>query len=229
MKKKAVFGLVVVVMMVAAGCGGGGSVTVEKLAEKLGKMKPNTADTPYTVKLDATVNITAKMDSVLQIVQSEGKYVILDISDCAAKDNTIDRDSHVGGEYVKGIILPKTLTAIGYGAFYRSEDLATVSIPSGVTLIGPTAFSQCGLTSVTIPASVAEIGWAAFSQISSLESVTFADGSNIPDDKFGAAAFPPNEMNVGGFRGSNALKDAYLANGAGTYTFNRDTRVWTKE
>jgi hypothetical protein len=216
--------------LVLTGCGGG-AVTVEKLPDKLGKMKPNTVDTPYTLKLDAAVNITAKMSDIYRAVRSEGKYVILDLSACTAKDNTIDRDfnNFNSNEYIKGIILPKTLTTIGFLAFQQWRHLTTISIPSGVTSIGANAFYESGLTSVTIPSSVTEIGDAAFGEMRSLESVTFADGSNIPGDKFGGIAFPPSEIKIyTGYWGSNALKDAYLANGAGTYTLDQDG-VWTKK
>jgi hypothetical protein len=214
------------------GCGGG-SVTVEKLGDKLGKMKPNTADTPYTIKLDATVNITAKMGDIYKAVKSEGKYIILDLSACTAKDNTIDNDSGFSSfndcEYIKGIILPKTLTTIGYAAFSEWQHLAIISIPSGVTSIGIGAFYRCGLRLVTIPSSVIEIGVGAFSEIP-LAIVTFVEGSNIPGDKFGNVAFPPSEMSgLGFYYGSNALRDAYLANGSGTYAFDWDNKVWTKK
>jgi hypothetical protein len=214
--------------LVLAGCGGGGSVTVEKLADKLGKMKPNTWDAPYTIKIDARVNITAKMNDIDLAVRSEGKYVILDLSACTAKDNTISGGvfGSSDNEYIMGIILPKTLTTIGAVAFYEWKYLQTVSIPSEVTSIERGAFYQCGLTSVTIPSSVTDIGVGAFG-CNSLRSVVFADGSNIPGDKFESAAFPPYEISVYGFFGSDVLRDAYLANGAGTYTLDRNT--WTKK
>jgi hypothetical protein len=226
MMRKTVFGLIAAVMIAAAGCGGGGGVPAEKLADTLGKLKANTADTPHTVKLDDTVNITVKMDDIYKTVESEGKYVILDFSACTAKDNTIDgKFGFWNNEYIKGFILPKTLTTIGWDTFGGWVHLTTISIPSGVTSIGPGAFFGCELTSVTIPSSVTEIGSHAFGN--TLESVTFAAGSNIPGDKFGDG--PPYNMNIGGFPGSSALRDAYLANGAGTYTFNRDNGVWTKK
>ena len=51
--------------------------------------------------------------------------------------------------------------------------LTSITIPSGVTSIGNSAFSGCGsLVSITIPSGVESIGSRAFNSCSSLESVT---------------------------------------------------------
>jgi hypothetical protein len=208
----AAFGLAV------AGCGGSGgsAVPVEKLADTLGKLKANTADTPHTVKLDDTVNITVKMRDIDKAVKSEGKYVVLDFSACTAKDNTVNQE---GGdnEYIKGIILPKTLTTIGIRAFAWWKHLTTISIPSGVTSIGSGAFSECGLTSVTIPSSVTEIEDGAFLG-NSLTSVTLpANVTMMEDDRW--SSFPGNLVRV------------YASGGklAGTYTSGDGGETWTRQ
>jgi hypothetical protein len=202
-----------------AACGGG-AIPAKKLTEKLGKLTANTADTPHTVKLDNTVNINAKGSDVDEAIEAEGKYVILDLSECRATGNTIGRsfggdDYTMGNEFITGIILPKSLTAIGENAFYRCSGLSSVTIPAGVTSIGGSAFSGCSsLSSVTIPASVTSIGGGAFSGCDSLNSVTFASGSAITEDNF---------------RDWGGLRDAYLAGGAGTYTREPEGETWTKQ
>ena len=61
-------------------------------------------------------------------------------------------------------------------------------IPNTVESIGPSAFQDCpDLTSIEIPASVTEIGEWAFGWCTSLETVTFAEGSQLSE--IGGSAF----------------------------------------
>ena len=73
------------------------------------------------------------------------------------------------------IIIPNSVTYIGYSAFYNCSGLTgTLSIPNNVTSIGNSAFYKCsGLTgTLNIPNSVTSIGNDAFYGCSSLTSVT---------------------------------------------------------
>ena len=71
------------------------------------------------------------------------------------------------------VTIPTGVTSIGNSAFRGCSGLTSVTIPTGVTSIGDWAFSDCsGLTSVTIPNSVTFIGWSTFNGCSGLTSVT---------------------------------------------------------
>ncbi len=59
--------------------------------------------------------------------------------------------------------VPTPVTAIGNSAF-SNKQLTAVTIPSSVTSIGDGAFQQNQLTAVTIPSSVTSIGTRAFEQ-----------------------------------------------------------------
>jgi hypothetical protein len=84
-------------------------------------------------------------------------------------------------------------------------------------------FSNCSsLESVTIPYSVTTIGQEVFGG-TSLTSVTFATGSNIPDTSFGGNTFP--EISNGN---DNGFMDAYGTGKAGTYTRAANGSTWTK-
>ena len=72
----------------------------------------------------------------------------------------------------------KTVTSIGYQAFYYCSGLTSVTIPDGVTGIGERTFAGCdGLTSVTIPDGVTSIGGSAFKGCSGLTNVVI--GSSV--------------------------------------------------
>jgi hypothetical protein len=128
------------------------------LAEHLTSLAANTAETPHTVTLAASVTIDTADTSANGVwttmnstVQTAGKYVILDISACTAAygatANIIVGNSSgnfniiQSNTYIKGIILPDTLTSIGYSAFAGCSGLTSVTIPGSVTSIGYSAFA----------------------------------------------------------------------------------------
>ncbi len=70
-------------------------------------------------------------------------------------------------------IIPNSVTAIGFDAFYGCTGLTSITIPNSVTAIGSDTFFGCtGLTSITIPNSVTIIGTKAFKNCTELTSVT---------------------------------------------------------
>ena len=65
------------------------------------------------------------------------------------------------------------VTSIGESAFYRCQDLTSVSIPGSVNTIGEQAFLGCNkLTSINLPNGLTIIGGYAFCECSALTSVT---------------------------------------------------------
>ena len=77
----------------------------------------------------------------------------------------------------KSSTIPSTVTAIGGSAFSDCTSLKSITIPSSVTTIGNRAFSDCtSLTSITISTGVTAIGSEAFSRCTSLKSITIPSG-----------------------------------------------------
>ena len=76
----------------------------------------------------------------------------------------------------KTTVIPSTVTSIGESAFSNCSSLTSVTIPNSVTSIGVCAFLRCsGLTSITIPNSVDSIGHYAFQNCSGLTSITIGN------------------------------------------------------
>ena len=101
---------------------------------------------------------------------------------------------------ITDIMLPETITVIGYCAFFFCEDLTNITIPSSVMSIGESAFNNCdNLTSVTIRNGVKSIGEEAFSDCQSLTHITIPDSVTSIGDS--------------AFDGCEALKSVYIGEG----------------
>lgn len=112
------------------------------------------------------------------------------------------------------VLLPSSITAIGYSAFQKCSGLTSVIIPSLVSTIGSGAFLSCNsLISVNIPASVTSIGGSAFScsglisvdagnpNYSSLDGVLFDKNRTTllqcPTSKTGNYSIPSSVLYIG--------------------------------
>ena len=77
-----------------------------------------------------------------------------------------------GLSVIESIILPESLTSIGYAAFQRTL-MNSIEIPDAVTTIGPWAFESCtDLESLTLPETLTSIGGWAFQNCDALTEVT---------------------------------------------------------
>ena len=118
-----------------------------------------------------------------------GKLSVLDLSEAkvvSGGDTSsyyYTYNDHIGGNTfancvgLTSLTLPSGVTLIGYSAFEGCSGLTSLDIPSGVTEIGGSAFEGCsGLTSLDIPSGVTEIGRSAFSGCSGLTSLDIPSG-----------------------------------------------------
>jgi hypothetical protein len=122
--------------------------------------------------------------------------------------------------YIKGILLPSTLTSVGDYAFNECTSLTSVSFPSGIATVGERAFYGCtNLTGIVIPASVTSIATYAFGNCTALTTVTF-EGNTAKIANVNAF---PNGANLLTAAGATANSTPAQA---GTYTLEGST--WTK-
>ena len=81
---------------------------------------------------------------------------------------------------LKEIIIPDSVTSIGFRAFYNCRKLTSVTIGNSVTNIGDYVFRDCtGLTSITIPDSVTSVGSYAFYGCTALTSITVDENNTV--------------------------------------------------
>lgn len=88
------------------------------------------------------------------------------------------------------VVVPNSVTKIGYGAFNNCAALASITIPDSVTTIDVAAFVGCAFESITIPDSVTKIGEGAFAECRSLKSIT------LPDSVTSLAAYTFNDCSA---------------------------------
>lgn len=94
------------------------------------------------------------------------------------------------GMSLTSVSFPNTVTTIDDYAFTGCQGLKTVTLPSGLTTIGNSAFAVSGLTSITIPDSVTTIGANAFN-FCSFTYIEIGSGvTSIGDYAFDAGSVP---------------------------------------
>lgn len=108
---------------------------------------------------------------------------IFDYPEYTGVENAIQYYAKVeGGLKVASFSIPPKLSTvtitdtkkIGFGAFSGCTGLTSITLPDGVTNIGPYAFYGCnGLTDMVIPESMEDIGFMAFGSCESLKTFTW--------------------------------------------------------
>ena len=129
--------------------------------------------------------ITASTATGAVTIPSElGGYAVKRVgNDTALFDTALFGDSNTS---VTSVVIPNSVTSIGYSAFYGCTGLNSLTIPNSVTSIGDYAFAGCsGLTSLTIPSSVTIIGDGVFSDCTGLITMSIPSSvTSIGDSAF---------------------------------------------
>lgn len=138
-------------------------------------------------KLFLFVMIVLPIIASADIVGIDGIYYDLDPN---TKQATV-RSNPDYSKYCGNIVIPATVTygdssydvtTIAYNAFYRCNELLSISIPNSVTRIGMNAFEGCGIKDLIIPNSVTYIEKNAFSICTELTSVTMGSGLDVIEE-----------------------------------------------
>ena len=145
-------------------------------------------------------NSEVDFSSMLEFELSEdgNSYIVSSGQNCTAENVIIPSEyngkpvTEIGNDAfanmpIKSVVFPDSIKVIGEWSFCGDNELESITIGQGVTIIGSTAFSECySLKNVVIPDSVQTIGDCAFS-CSGIETVTIGSGiKTIADEAFGA-------------------------------------------
>lgn len=77
---------------------------------------------------------------------------------------------------IRSVVIEPGVTNVGYWAFGNCENLTSVSLPDGITVVEEDAFYNTGLTSIVLPNTVQRVEKAAFSDCKSLQSCDLGRG-----------------------------------------------------
>lgn len=126
------------------------------------------------------------------------------LKDCPFCKATLPIDREIRNDYLKNgfdisknellryvgeggdIVIPESVTIIGYGAFSYCRNLNSIVLPKNLTVVGDWSFYECSnLTSITLPTSLVDIGESAFLRCKSLTNVTIPNSlTNIGGNAF---------------------------------------------
>lgn len=93
------------------------------------------------------------------------------------------------GYSISSLILPNNLYQVSDSAFYRCENLKSITFGDKLTTIGSMAFAHTNITSVKIPDTVTDVGTNIFLECKKLKKVSIGKSMNsIPDSMFHACS-----------------------------------------
>jgi len=154
--------------------------SIDALKSWLEAQPDNTANTPYSIKLDVTeiINpINGTLDSAVEsIITTREKFVNLEL---IGTFSIIGSSAFSDCLYLTGIAIPNGVTFIENYVFNRCANLTSIIIPNSVTKIGHSedVFIDCtSLTSVTFERADTDISYAYFPYQDSLQTAYDAGG-----------------------------------------------------
>ena len=110
----------------------------------------------------------------MEVIPNQFLYGKSNIMELVLPNNTkeIRDEAFRGCNRMKEVVLPESVTSIGYAAFFGSG-ITSINLPDGITSIGNSAFDDCYyLESINIPAGITRIEERTFSSCRSLKSIS---------------------------------------------------------
>ncbi|MBQ7380169.1 MAG: leucine-rich repeat protein, partial [Clostridia bacterium] len=133
--------------------------------------------------------------------------------------------AYPAGATATSYTVPQTVTVIGEAAFFGTQNLRSVELPSALCEIRREAFYDCAvLNSMHIPANVVQISNLAFAYTPKLGQISFDENSKLPRISYQAFAYsgitnlrvPASVTSIaqGAFEGCSKLRLVTFASGS---------------
>ena len=131
----------------------------------------------------------------------------------------LTKDGRTLVQGVNGVVeIPSGVTVVGESAFLNLDGLTQVTIPAGVTTIGQYAFHRCdGLADVVIPGSVTNIGEGAFSMCGRLTDISVSAENEVYVSRNGMLLNKDGTTLIQGVNGEVVIPSSVRM--IGTYAF----------
>lgn len=125
------------------------------------------------------------------------------------------------------VVIPSGVTVVGKSAFRNLDGLTQVTIPTGIEVIGPSAFYGCGgLTDVAIPAGVTSIGQRAFAACGRLKAISVEAGNKVYSSRNGMLLDKDGTTLIQGVNGEVEIPPGVVTIGEWAFVYYADlTRV----
>lgn len=153
-------------------------------------IKESARTSAVSISIPATHSFFGPELPVIEIGQQGFKGCIkLESITIGSNVTKIEPSAFEGSLKLSVVVLPEdsALLSIGAKAFSDCVLLKVISFPDSLKTVGDSAFEQSGLDSLVVPSSVSSLGNSAFSQCKNLGSVSFAAPSNL--SSLGTAVF----------------------------------------
>ena len=143
--------------------------------------------------------------SITSNTYKDGKGVITFSGPLTTIGRNEGEEPFLNCDNLKSVVLPNSVTTIGYGAFALCAGLENIDIPNSVSTIKDSAFYDCDkLATIALPYNLLRIGKSAFASCDSITSVTIPDSVT----RIGEGAFSGEKLRA--FYGKYASSDNKL-------------------
>jgi len=106
-------------------------------------------------------------------------------------------DAFYGSEYLRSITIPSTVVSIGSRAFYNCNYLQSINMPASAKEIGECAFEGCFMLTQAYIGDVEAVGKQIFENCERLETVVFSDGARAVGDNMFYGCKALSEVDLG--------------------------------